>query len=83
MVRYTWNVYTHALAIYMSIVNCGCPQVRNDTISSSHGKNPLIEGTTVNFTCSQGLDLIGPNASTCMESGHWEPDPREVNCKGS
>jgi hypothetical protein len=41
-----------------------------------------LEGDSVSFTCSSGLVLTGPNSSTCMENGEWEPDPREVACKG-
>ena len=32
------------------------------------------------FTCPTGSILSGPNSSTCMRNGKWEPDPREVNC---
>ena len=44
--------------------------------------DPATEGTKVNFTCPHGLELIGPNTSTCMENGVWVPDPMEVTCKG-
>ena len=43
---------------------------------------PAIEGTTVTFKCLSQYDLIGPNTTVCMENGEWEPDPREVECKG-
>ena len=26
------------------------------------------------------MHVIGPNSSTCMGNGEWEPDPREVRC---
>ena len=44
--------------------------------------DPAIVGSNVSFTCPNGLVLIGPKQSTCMESGHWQPDPRESECKG-
>ena len=43
---------------------------------------PVMEGTTISFSCHPGLILGGPNSSTCMGNGEWEPDPREVECRG-
>ena len=43
---------------------------------------PALEGTNITFSCPLDLVLTGPNSSTCMENGEWEPDPREVECKG-
>ena len=39
-------------------------------------------GSSVTFSCSPGLVLTGPNSSTCMGNGEWEPDPRKAICKG-
>ena len=41
-----------------------------------------LEGDKINFTCISGMELIGPNSIICMASGEWEPNPREVECKG-
>ena len=30
--------------------------------------------------CFLIVHVIGPNSSTCMGNGEWEPDPREVRC---
>ena len=43
---------------------------------------PAVEGTTVSFVCPPQYALNGPNTTTCMGNGEWEPDPREVECKG-
>ena len=45
---------------------------------------PAREGTNITFNCSSGLEqlLVGPNTSTCMGNGKWEPDPKEVECRG-
>ena len=44
---------------------------------------PAIVGTTVSFNCSMpGEVLTGSNTSTCIDIGQWEPDPRQINCKG-
>ena len=46
-----------------------------------YGKPPL-EGESVNFSCPPKSMLIGPNSTTCMGNREWEPDPKEVACKG-
>ena len=45
----------------------------------------LEAGANVMFTCPPGLVLTGPNTSTCMENGEWEPDldNRQISCKGA
>ena len=45
-------------------------------------RDPAREGTNLSFSCLSGTMLAGPNVSTCTEEGQWEPDPREVVCKG-
>ena len=45
-------------------------------------EDPALEGEVITFTCLSGSILTGPNSSTCMGNGEWEPDPREVNCTG-
>ena len=45
--------------------------------------DPALEGTTVSFSCPPELVLVGPNASVCTRNGVWDPDPREVACKGT
>ena len=64
---------------------CGDPLERlsvNNFIISTGYTNPALEGSSVNFSCPSELVLIGPRSSTCMRNGEWEPDPREVECKG-
>ena len=48
----------------------------------SADNNVFLEGANVTFTCPPGQVLIGYSTSTCMGNGEWEPDPREVTCKG-
>ena len=43
--------------------------------------NVALEGDSVSFACSSGFLLTGPNSSTCMGNGEWEPDPRAVACR--
>jgi hypothetical protein len=44
--------------------------------------DPATEGATVTFDCPHEHILTGPNTTTCMGNGKWEPDPREVECSG-
>ena len=39
-------------------------------------------GNNISFSCPLGLVLAGPNSSTCTGNGEWEPDPRDVICRG-
>ena len=71
-------------------VNCGDPlSLITEKILTSNGavsvlgySHPAMEETSVNFMCSPNHVLFGPHAVTCMGNGEWEPDPREVKCKG-
>ena len=71
------------------IVSCRHPLERRDDHESSiqimNLSYPITEGTSVQFSCSKDLELIqtGPNATTCMSNGQWEPDPRAVECKSN
>ena len=49
------------------------------SVEYSGNTNPSLEGSTVNFTCPPRFALVGPNMSTCMGNGEWEPDPRELS----
>ena len=42
-----------------------------------------VEGTTVTFHCPPGLVFEGPNSSTCMENGEWEPALSGLDCSGT
>ena len=42
---------------------------------------PVMEGFNVTFSCYSEFKLSGPNLSTCMRNGEWEPDPRDVQCR--
>jgi hypothetical protein len=69
-------------------VICGHPfqdkiSVDNDAIVIEGYMDPALEGTVVSFDCSPQNVLIGPNTTMCMGNGEWEPDPREVECKGT
>ena len=70
------------------IANCGHPEllstVRNDSVPRAEAYDDLpIEGSTTTFSCPPGLVLIGPNSSTCMGNGEWEPDPSRLMCNDS
>ena len=68
----------------MSAVNCGSVLGRiNDDIIKVVGYNqPSIVGVSATFGCPSTHVLTGPNTTTCMGNGAWEPDPRLVACVG-
>ena len=51
-------------------------------VSGLGNRKPSLEGESVKFTCPPKRVLTGPNSTRCMGNGEWEPDPREVICKG-
>ena len=72
----TTNLYMHAVT---------CPQAQSafdDSVRVSRYRNPAMEGTTITFSCPDGLILIGANTSTCTGNGEWDPELKETNCKG-
>ena len=69
-------------------VNCGYAELStpgNDSVPmvEALGDTDLpVQGTTFTFRCPPGRALIGPNSTTCTETGEWEPDPSEAMCMG-
>ena len=53
----------------------------NNPLSDIQDAMPVMEGFVVSFSCRSEFTLSGPNSSTCMRNGEWEPDPREVECR--
>ena len=43
---------------------------------------PAVVESSEDFSCPPRMILSGPNSSTCMGNGEWEPDPMAVNCTG-
>ena len=69
------------------IVICGHPfqdrvSVDNNSTIIEGYMDPALEGAVLSFDCPPQHVLIGPNTTTCMGNGEWEPDPMEVECKG-
>ena len=44
-------------------------------------EDPPPEGQNVSFSCPPEMVLTGPNTTTCMEDGEWEPDPNSLTCE--
>ena len=62
-------------------MNCLNPsRLVDESINVIGFREPGTIGDNVILICTSGLTLIGPNASTCMGNGEWEPDPGEVEC---
>ena len=71
-----------------NIARCGLNLIEKKVSVAVHvmgvdmkfGYQGIEVGSIATFSCPPGLVLIGPNSSTCMGNGEWEPDPREVKC---
>ena len=77
-----FNLYT-IKSINLFIDSCENPSTYSrEFLTIMSNTIPAREGTNITFNCSSGLELVGPNTSTCMGNGKWEPDPKEVECRG-
>ena len=78
----------YVITFFLLAATCGYPLQHVPHINNSDmilfGYNFQARvGTVISFSCLDSkLVLIGPNSSTCMGNGEWEPDPREIECKG-
>ena len=79
MVSYTSYFYEQVVHDnILAVVNCGHPdlllwRMTNDSVPNIEDYDGLpIEGSTLRFSCPNGLALIGPNLATCTENGRWE-----------
>ena len=78
------NAHNADRSYLLYIANCGnlAAKVKNQSALTIEYNYPALdEGASVIFACSRGLMLSGPNSSTCMGNGEWEPNPRDVECK--
>jgi hypothetical protein len=77
--------YAHNHKIIIFVARCEnlAAKVKNQSTLTIEYDHPAleVEGVSVSFACSHGQMLSGPNTSTCMRNGKWEPDPRDVECK--
>ena len=65
-----------------SVVVVRCFDTFREGLMHSADSGIYLVGAIVTFACPPGQVLIGRNTSTCKGNGEWEPDPREVECKG-
>ena len=70
-----------------STVSCINPHLLlfSDHLMIKAPQNPVMPGSNVSFSCNVSSELVltGPNTSTCMPNGEWEPDLRKVACVGN
>ena len=71
------------LSLYSDLWPSSISFINNGSTIIINYMDSVIEGTTVTFGCLPDHVLIGPNSTTCMGNGEWEPEPREVECKGT
>ena len=80
------TLYYHKWCFFSG--NCGYAELStpgNDSVPmvETLGDTDLpVQGITFTFRCPPGRALVGPNSTTCTETGEWEPDPSEAVCTG-
>ena len=67
---------------HMHAVNCGYPKSVDALLRIIGYNPPMIQHSSITYSCHPNYVLIGPNASICMGNGEWEPDPQNLECKG-
>ena len=65
--------------LFCHVGKCYNPLNLADVIIEGY-EDPALEGASITFTCLEGMTLSGPNSSTCMGNGEWEPAITEVEC---
>ena len=84
-IKFSKKILTYLLNVnYKASVNCESPsaQLDDSIMVMGYSASGTARGTNITFSCPPELVLTGPNSSTCMGNGEWEPDIREVECKG-
>ena len=58
-------------------------EIQTEFIEIIGYRDPAVLGNTTTFICRSLFKsaLVGPDSSTCMGNGKWEPDPREVELR--
>ena len=75
---------THNMFMPCLTAKCSDPSalLQDKSITVGGYNSPALEEENISFSCPPGWSITGPNTSTCMGNGEWEPNFREVECKG-
>ena len=74
----------HAWCMIYHAARCSNPlKLAHIYVTIEGYEDPALEGENITFICPPGSMLSGPNSSTCMRNGEWEPHPKDVACTGS
>ena len=84
MVSYRFTIFLISGTFIIISAKCEHPLVVDNSVRIADHHSPALEGGTLTFSCPPGKTLIGPNTTTCMENGEWEPNMGivEVKCAG-
>ena len=74
------NMHGSAHSTTATVAMCDSLEGQLDVSVVISSSDPAVEGTTATFYCLVGSISNGPDLSTCMENGEWEPAPYQVNC---
>ena len=65
--------------IVFNIGECNRPPVAGDGVVI-HNYTTTFEGSSITFTCEDGLFPSDIITATCIEEGHWSTDPATYMC---
>ena len=69
--------------MFTTLAKCRHPTEQvDDAVRVIGFTEPAVRGTNVTLTCPPGLVLTGPDNLTCVGNVEWEPDPKDIECKG-
>ena len=66
------------LGLFNNIGECGPPVTGEDVVI--HNYTTTFEGSSITFTCEDGLYPNVTITATCTGEGHWSPDPATYMC---
>ena len=76
--KFSHNVISYNINIFMSIGDCGPPVAADGVVI--HNYTTTFEGSSITFTCEDGLFSNVTITATCTGEGNWNTDPATYMC---
>ena len=61
------------------VAECGPPEAGDGVVI--HNYTTTFKGSSITFTCEDGIFPNVNITATCTGEGHWSPDPATYMCK--
>ena len=74
------NVYYYILFFNSEAISCLRPQLIDDQLSITPPKKSYAYNEVINFSCSDGYNLVGSPSTICNNSEHFRDG--FPNCRG-